>query len=63
LHFFTRESLTKRIVARRMEYGDADPSVRIDVRVKDLRAELHLGRVERVVLGKAQLRNEHPVLQ
>ena len=45
-----------------MEDGDADPAVGIDVRVEYLRGELHLGRIERIVLREAQLRDEHSVL-
>ena len=45
-----------------MEDGDADPAVGIDVGVEYLRGELHLGRIERIVLREAQLRDEHSVL-
>jgi hypothetical protein len=46
-----------------MEYGDADPAVRVDVGVEDLGGELHLGRVQRVVLWEAQLCNKNSILK
>ena len=51
------------VVAGRVEDGDADAAVGVDVGVEDLGEELHLGRVERVVLREGQAGDEHAVLE
>lgn len=51
------------VVARRMQNGNADSSVLVDVWVEDCRRKLHLWRAQRVVRGERQRSSKEPSIE